>query len=127
VTKILTALIGWAAHLALPLFSWFDVGATAIVLTIAALLLGGMFMFVRIASDDSDKFKELKEMVETLFGTPAHLRQNAEPPTNNKSAAATGAAVSAAAAVPFSEPCPACNKTVTERDTECPSCGLRLL
>ncbi|WP_162255019.1 zinc ribbon domain-containing protein [Paenibacillus sp. Soil522] len=29
--------------------------------------------------------------------------------------------------LPFSEPCPACNETVTERDTICPSCGLRLL
>ncbi|MGM0882230.1 MAG: hypothetical protein ACQEXQ_14470 [Bacillota bacterium] len=123
----MTIIVGWAAHLALPLFTWFDVGATIIVLTIAALLLGGMFMFVRIASDDSDRHKELKEMVETLFGTPAHLRQHAEPHSNKDPAESTGPAVSAAAAAPFSEPCPACSETITERDIECPSCGLRLL
>lgn len=114
---------GWAANSSPPFFTWFDVGATAIVLVIAALLLGGMFMFVRIASDDSDRYKELKEMVETLFGTPAHLRQQPEAAEGEEAAASPA---STATIIPFSEPCPACGETVTEQHTVCPSCELRL-
>ncbi|HTG67974.1 MAG TPA: zinc ribbon domain-containing protein [Candidatus Udaeobacter sp.] len=120
-----TLLNGWAAHLAPPLFSWFDVGATAIVLIIAGMLLAGMFMFVRLASDDSDRYRDLKEIVETLFGTPAHLRQPSEQISAKGDGKSEGG--SSASAAPFSEPCPACNETVTERDSVCPSCGLRLL
>ncbi|OBZ11168.1 zinc ribbon domain-containing protein [Bacillus sp. FJAT-26390] len=114
-----------AAQLAPLLFTWFDLGATAIVLLIAGTLLAGMFMFIRIASDDSDRYKVLKEMVETLFGTPAHLRQQ---PENNADKAIVKTDKSAEAAIAaFSEPCPACSETVTERDSTCPSCGLQLL
>ncbi|CAM4094221.1 zinc ribbon domain-containing protein [Paenibacillus alkaliterrae] len=116
----------WAAQQALPLVTWLDIGATAIVLAIAGALLGGMFLFVRIASDDSDRYKELKEIVETLFGTPAHLLQQPEGSAGDDSAK-SGTAAAAATVSPFSEPCPACGETVTERDSFCPSCGLRLL
>ncbi|MBD2872895.1 hypothetical protein [Paenibacillus arenilitoris] len=110
---------------AAPLVAWFDVAATAVVLLAAGTLLGVMFLFVRIASDDSDRYKELKEVVETLFGTPAHLRRN--PDDRPDSATARSEAAASSGVAPFSEPCPACGETVTERHPECPSCGLRLL
>jgi hypothetical protein len=121
-------LITYTLVAAMPplLLSWFDIGATAIVLIIAGVLLAGMFMFVRIASDDSDKYKDLKEMVETIFGTPAHLR----PSSNDASVSPKGKSfardIAAPNLAPFSEPCPACSETVTERDSSCPSCGLQL-
>ena len=116
---------GWAAQLAPLFFTWFDAGATAIVLIAAGALLAGMFLFVKIASDDSDRYKELKEMVETLFGTPAHLRQQSGDPSGKDEAISKDG--QPASTAPFSEPCPACGETVTERDSICPSCGLQLL
>jgi hypothetical protein len=114
-----------AAQLAPLLFTWFDLGATAIVLIVAGTLLAGMFMFIRIASDDSDRYKVLKEMVETLFGTPAHLKQQPEEGSAKDKANSEKSEAPAIAA--FSEPCPACSEKVTERDPVCPSCGLQLL
>lgn len=111
----------------LPLLTWFDVGATTIVLVIAFALLAGMFMFIRIVTDDSDKFKNMKEMVETIFGTPAHLRPNPEQSSAIKEGKGELIHDAAAAKAPFSEPCPACDEIVTERDSVCPSCGLQLL
>ncbi|MCU6713166.1 hypothetical protein M6D81_31155 [Paenibacillus sp. J5C_2022] len=108
----------------LPLSTWYDIGATVVVLLLAALLLGAMFFFIRIASDDSDKYKTLREMVETLFGTPAHLRSG---DASSDDAASSATAPSRPSTLPFREPCPACNTEVTERDAECPSCQLRLL
>lgn len=109
----------------LPLSAWIDIGATAIVLLLAALLLGAMFFFIRIASDDSNKYKTLREMVETLFGTPAHLRSG---DASSEDASSSAAAPSRFSTLPaFREPCPACGTEVTERDAECPSCQLRLL
>ncbi|WP_028612730.1 hypothetical protein [Paenibacillus harenae] len=113
-------------YAAMPFMSWFDAGATAIVLLVAGALLGGMFMFVRIATDDSDRYKELKEIVETLFGTPAHLKRQPEENAGSTPAKSQSAASSGTVS-PFSEPCPACGITVTERDSDCPACGLRLL
>ena len=112
--------------LAAPFVTWFDVGATAIVLAAAGALLGGMFLFVRAASDDSGKYKELKEIVETLFATPAHLRPG-DDADRGGAAGAAEAGSPARSSAPFSEPCPACGETVTERDAACPSCDLRLL
>lgn len=109
---------------AAPFVTWFDIGATAIVLAAAGALLGGMFLFVRAASDDSGKYKELKEIVETLFATPAHLRPGDD--ADRGSAAGAGSPARTASA-PYTEPCPACGATVTERDSSCPSCDLRLL
>ncbi|EFM10361.1 hypothetical protein PaecuDRAFT_2797 [Paenibacillus curdlanolyticus YK9] len=105
--------------------NWYSAGATAFVLFLAFALLGAMFLIVKLSTDDSDKFKDLKEMVETIFGTPAHLRSgnaNAQEDASKDSAAQSAAALEA-----FSEPCPACGETVTEQHRDCPSCGLRLL
>lgn len=116
----------WHSLLASPpvLLTWLDVGMGTVVLLIAGGFLAGMFMFVRIASDDSGKYKDIKEMVETIFGTPAHLRPSADETSKNRH---DPNKLGAAAALPFSEPCPACSVTVTEQDETCPSCGLQLL
>ncbi|MFD0959779.1 hypothetical protein [Paenibacillus chungangensis] len=107
----------------LPLSTWIDIGATTVVLLLAGLLLGAMFLFIRVASDDSDKYKTLREMVETLFGTPAHLRSG-----DTASEDASPSSDASLRSLPqFSEPCPACGTEVTERDVECPACQLRLL
>lgn len=104
--------------------NWFSVGATSLVLLLTFGLLGAMFLIVKLSSDDSGKYKVLKDMVETLFETPAHLRPGAAAKSDdNKEAAAQ----SAAALEPFVEACPACGDTVTEAHKDCPSCGLRLL
>lgn len=104
--------------------NWFSVGATSLVLLLTFGLLGAMFLIIKLSSDESDKYKYLKDMVETLFETPAHLRSGSAPKNDadNKEAAAQ----SAAALEPFVETCPACGDTVTEAHQECPSCGLRL-
>ncbi|PWV90646.1 hypothetical protein DFQ01_14029 [Paenibacillus cellulosilyticus] len=104
--------------------NWFSVGATSLVLLLTCGLLGAMFLIIKLSSDDSGKYKVIKDMVETLFETPAHLRSSpaAKSEADNKEAAAQ----SAAALEPFVEACPACGDTVTESHKECPSCGLRL-
>lgn len=110
------------AHIPL-LFSWFGFGATAIVLLLALLVLAAMVMFIRIASSSEDKHKEIREMVETLFGTPAHLRASSP---EDAASSGSGSASPLKPSAPFTEPCPACGETVTERDAYCPSCDLRL-
>ncbi|MFF2483150.1 hypothetical protein [Paenibacillus sp. NPDC058071] len=64
-------------------------------------------------------------MVEALFATPAHLRPGQHPADGE--AGTSAAAETAPHAEPFTEPCPACEETVTERHIHCPACGLRLL
>ncbi|GIQ61586.1 hypothetical protein PACILC2_01540 [Paenibacillus cisolokensis] len=106
----------------MPLALSFDVAATAVVLLLAAGLFGGMFLFVRTVSDDSDKHQDLKELVETLFGTPAHLR-----PDKDTQATAGEPAAARKPPAPFEDECPACGERVTHEHPECPGCGLRLL
>ncbi|MGO4370338.1 hypothetical protein [Paenibacillus sp. 2TAB19] len=120
----MTTLAAAALHTQL-LFSWFGFGATAIVLLVAFLLLAGMIFFIRIASSGEDKHAEIREMVETLFGTPAHLR--AAPPSDASTSASSSPSPLTKPAASFSEPCPACGETVTQNDVHCPSCDLRLL
>lgn len=107
--------------------NWYSTGATALVLFIALAIVGAMFFMIKLTNDDSEKYKELKEMVETLFGTPAHLRPSPPPADSDAVNGKEAAAQSAAAQESFAEPCPACGETVTELHKECPSCGLRLL
>ncbi|RIX60252.1 hypothetical protein D3P08_01360 [Paenibacillus nanensis] len=107
---------------------WVDIGATSVVLLLAALLLGAMFIFIKAASDDdSGKYKMLREMVETIFGTPAHLRSGGGQEAANQAVEANGKAKVPAQTAAFREPCPACGAEVTEKDDVCPSCELRLL
>ena len=56
--------------------SMMNFAATSIVLLIAAALIGAMIVMIRLmtTSDESGKHKQLKEFVEALFGTPAHLQ-----------------------------------------------------
>ncbi|MFC5651375.1 hypothetical protein ACFPYJ_20120 [Paenibacillus solisilvae] len=110
-----------------PLLSMMNAAATSIVLMIAAALIGVMVVMIRLmtTSDDDGKYKQLREFVEALFGTPAHLRP--ESSGNKEAGAAKEKSVHAVSAEPFSEPCPACQETITQEHEECPSCGLRLL
>ncbi|MFB9325841.1 hypothetical protein ACFFSY_07860 [Paenibacillus aurantiacus] len=109
----------------LPLIGWMSGLATGGVLLLALGLVGAMFAIIRITTSDSDKHQEIRDFVETLFGTPAHLRPGggaAEETAAGKEehpAAAPGIAA-------YSEPCPGCGKTVTQLHADCPSCGLRL-
>src|SRR3569832_2336400 len=97
----------------------YSAGATAFVLFLAFALVGAMFLLIKLSTDESDKYKDLKEMVETLFGTPAHLRSSN---ANTKEDASKESAVQSAATMEaFAEPCPACGETVTEQHRDCPS------
>ncbi|MDQ6421331.1 hypothetical protein RB620_18045 [Paenibacillus sp. LHD-117] len=107
--------------------NWIDIGATTLVLLLAGALIGAMFLIVRVASGDSESSKTVRDMVETLFGTPAHLRSGSDSSSGQADAVSNAKAASGASAAPFREPCPACGAEVTERDAVCPSCELRLL
>jgi len=106
------------------------VGVIGYTLSIGGVLLlvGGMLFVVRLMSDDSERFKDLKEMVETLMGTPAHLRPS--PPEENdaarQAAAASEASPAGRAATPFEDACPACREPVDQTHVFCPLCELRL-
>ena len=101
------------------------IGYSASILLILGLI-AGMFLIVRVLSGDSEQFKDLKEMVETLFNTPAHLRPGADPGPDTGSGEGEAAAGIESARPAFEEPCPACGETVNERHRFCPSCELRL-
>ncbi|MBW7476007.1 hypothetical protein K0T92_14770 [Paenibacillus oenotherae] len=108
-----------------PLVSLMSGLATAFVLLLAVSLLGAMIYIIRLTTDDSDKHSDLKMFIETLFTTPEHLRQGNADTDSGKHDSQHERPPSAK--TPFSEPCPACQETVTHENTECPSCGLRLL
>jgi len=115
-------LSSWNPHsAAAPLASWLNIGATVLVLLLACGLLGAMFLVIRVMSDDSDNYKTIRSMVEAIFGTPAHLQSGKEEPPASASAPHGSPSAS------YREPCPGCGEEVTERDTTCPSCELRLL
>ncbi|HUC93789.1 MAG TPA: hypothetical protein VMS09_17535 [Paenibacillus sp.] len=104
-----------------------DVAATAVVLLIAAGIVGAMIAVIRAVADDSGKHSHLKQFVETLFETPAHLRPGGGSVKAEEPERDADGRPAAAAGERFSEPCPACGETVTHEDANCPSCGLRLL
>ncbi|TYP70692.1 hypothetical protein [Paenibacillus methanolicus] len=109
----------------LPLAGWISGLATGGVLLLALGLVGAMFAIIRITTSDSDKHREIRDFVETLFGTPAHLRPGsgaAEETAAGKEERPAPAANGHA----YSEPCPGCGETVTQAHADCPSCGLRL-
>ncbi|ANE46990.1 hypothetical protein SY83_12685 [Paenibacillus swuensis] len=93
------------------------------VIVVAAVILGGMFMVVRLATEDSDKQSWVREIVESMFGTPAHLRPAAP---ENKNAEDDMGKSNSSALETFEEPCPACGERVTQAHEICPSCDLRL-
>ena len=104
--------------------NWWDAGATLLVLLLAGGLVAAMIWIVRAAMDDSDRHAELKALVETLFATPAHLQPGGDKPSGDPAAPPQRLPKTGGPA--FEEPCPACETIVTERNAECPSCGLRL-
>ncbi|OUS67730.1 hypothetical protein B1748_35755 [Paenibacillus sp. MY03] len=106
--------------------NWADIAATTFVLLIAGTLILAMFYIVRVASGESEGSKTIRDMVETLFGTPAHLRGGDDSASGEGSSGGSRLA-GASTQLPFREPCPACGEEVTENDVNCPSCELRLL
>ncbi|MBB6674476.1 hypothetical protein [Cohnella nanjingensis] len=119
--------------------SWVNVIGYGLSIALLAALLGCMFLMVRVLSGDAGKYPELKEMVEALFGTPAHLRPgpgaapdvsaagdgpmqdrpHGDPPVRSDGDEEMTPAV-------YDETCPACQSPVTHRHVFCPSCDLRL-
>ncbi|WP_214626171.1 zinc ribbon domain-containing protein [Paenibacillus agaridevorans] len=106
--------------------NWSDIAATTFVLLIAGALILAMFYIVRVASGESEGSKTIRDMVETLFGTPAHLRGGDDSASGEGSSGGSRLA-GASTQLPFREPCPACGEEVTEENVNCPSCELRLL
>ncbi|GGD86764.1 hypothetical protein [Paenibacillus nasutitermitis] len=105
-----------------PLVSLMGSIATGIVLLVVGAMVGGMVFIIRLMSDDSDKFKEVKAYMETIFGTPAHLRSSEDETAQEKDDG-----MPALLQKPFSDLCPACEEPVTHENAQCPACGLRLL
>lgn len=109
-----------------PLVSVMSGVATGVVLLVAAALVGGLFFMIRMMTDDSDKYKQIKDFAQALLGPPAPSRPGGE--ESKDEIAAGGARIRpAGGGEAFSEPCPGCGTTVTEEHVDCPSCGLRLL
>jgi len=108
--------------------NWMSSLASVLVLLLACALVGAMIFVIKLTTDtdDSEKHKQLREFIEALFGTPAHLRQGGAAEESGKDSDAVKGRSSTAKADPFQEPCPACDATVTHEDADCPSCGLRL-
>lgn len=109
-----------------PLISLMSGLASAFVLLLAVALVGAMIYIIRLTTDDSDKHSQLKAFVEALFSTPSHLHQG-DSDANEKASSEKAKRLHTISKTPFSEPCPACQETVTHEHAECPSCGLRLL
>jgi hypothetical protein len=107
---------------------WVNTIGYAVAIGAALLLIGGMFLPIRVLADDSGRFQELKEMVDTLFNTPSHLRPDSpnESPNRAAEASAPGRELPLSR-TPFEDECPACAEPVTHRNEFCPSCGLLLL
>jgi hypothetical protein len=105
--------------------SWMDVAGTTIVLVFAGGIVGAMGWVVRISTDDSGRHAELKAFMETLFETPAHLRPGSGADSNSSPAPADNLAKPQSQ--PFQDTCPACSVPVTQDNTFCPSCDLRLM
>jgi hypothetical protein len=104
--------------------SWMDVAGTTIVLVFAGSIVGAMGWVIRISTDDSGRHAELKAFMETLFETPAHLRPGSGTDSNTPAQAGNHTNPHTQ---PFEDTCPACSEPVTQNDTFCPSCGLRLM
>jgi hypothetical protein len=97
------------------------IGYSVVAIVIGGIL-GAMVMVIKMTTDDTGKQGYLKEMVEALFGTPAHLRPPS--PEEKKEAIAPHSGNPFEA---FTEACPACDTAVTHMDKICPSCDLKLL
>jgi hypothetical protein len=102
--------------------AWWGYG---IAFAVLLLILGGMFMLVKVISDDSGKYEEMKAMMDPVFHPPAFLRPGTDagetPPAHGEAAAARSSEEA------FEDQCPACGERVTHEHADCPSCGLRLL
>jgi len=98
---------------------WWGYGIASAVLL---FILGGMYMLLRVMSDDSGKYEELRAMLDPLFHPPAFTQRGA----SDQTLSAGEASLQAAAPEPYEEACPGCGEQVTHLHAECPTCGLRL-
>ena len=101
---------------------WWGYGIASAVLL---LILGGMYLLIRVMSDDSGKYEELRAMLDPLFHPPAFLQPGAADRSQSPDSAAAGSR-SADELEPYEEACPGCGEQVTHVHAECPGCGLRL-
>jgi len=112
---------GWASGL-----------ATVVVLLLAFGLVGAMFLVIRVMTMDADedapdKYKQLRDFVQALFGAAAlRVDESASPAADASPAAGQKEAPGAIRSESFQEPCPACEEMTNQDDKSCPSCGLRL-
>lgn len=100
---------------------WWGYGIASVVLL---LILGSMYLLVRVMSDDSGKYEELRAMLDPLFHPPAFLQSGSADRTQTP--ADEDSPRSADELEPFEEACPGCGERVTQVHAECPECGLRL-
>lgn len=119
-------LLSLAGPVHFPLLSTVSIWGYGIVIIVAALIVGAMVFVIKASSGSDEQAGQIKEMIEALFGTPAHLR-----PGGNGANGEAGSGADEAAASrtyePFEDVCPACEAVVTHEHRNCPSCGLRLL
>jgi len=111
---------------------WASGFATVVVLLLAFGLVGAMFLIIRVMTTDADedapdKYKQLRDFVQALFGAAAlRADESSSPSADGSPAAGQKVAPGASRVESFQEPCPACEEMTTQDDTSCPSCGLRL-
>lgn len=104
--------------------AWWGYG---IAFAVLLFILGGMYVLVRVMSDDSGKYEELKAMMDPLFHTPSFLRPGSDGGEAGPAGGEAAAARSPSSDEPFEDECPGCGEKVTHEHAECPSCGLRLI
>ena len=77
-----------------------------------------LYYLVKATTDDSEKYRFLRDFVEILFMNQ-RPQDNPDPDTD-KSAFHMDKE-------PFEDECPACSGVVTHKDRYCPSCGLKVM
>jgi DNA-directed RNA polymerase subunit RPC12/RpoP len=94
---------------------------TSIVIIVCLAILLAMYLIIRMMQSDSAQSGFWKDLMDILGSMQRQSGGNDTEAENGKSIAVT------ADQEKFEEECPACSAKVTQKDVECPSCGLRLL
>lgn len=91
-----------------------------VVIGAAVCFLFLLYYMVKATTDDSDKYKYLKDMVEIIFANQKSPEELDPKVIGNRDAVLLNLE-------PFEEECPACEASVTQIDRNCPVCGLKLM